>query len=308
LTPQGGIWSEHLIEVDPTNDAIVWEWHAWDHLIDVGVAASSQPTRIDPNAGVKSTEVDWLHINSVRYNAALDQIAVSVHNVNELWIIDHSTTKDEAKSHKGGKQGRGGDLLYRWGNAANYGGSNANLFSGQHDVEWIPDGLPGAGHILIFDNGLSRNYSRVVEIQQPVNADGSYTFVNGTYGPDTLLWEYRASPENSFRAANTSGSQRLPSGNTMITDGPGGRIFEVTTKGDTVWEYFAKATDGQKGQVFRAERYEGTFAGFAGKKLTAGGPVAFAAVGSGGGGKGDGGLKGDGGKGDGGLKGDGGGP
>ncbi len=295
LTNQAGIWADHIIEVDPKTSSIVWEWHEWDHLLDSGAKPSAQPMRIDPNAQAKAATIDWTHFNSIRYNAALDQIAVSVHNLNELFVIDHSTTTAEAKGHTAGKRGRGGDLLYRWGNPANYGGTTtgSTALSGQHDVEWIPDGLSGAGHFLIFDNGFSRSYSRVIEIVQPVQADGSYSFVNNAYGPDSVLWEYKANPQTSFYASHISGSQRLANGNTQITDGPDGRLFEVTPAGATVWEYQIKNKAGMSADTFRSERYESDFVGFKGKTLVAGGPVQFDAT-SVGGGK-DGGTKNDGG-------------
>ncbi len=304
LTNQTGIWVDHIIEVDPKTDAIVWEWHEWDHLVDSGSKPSAQPMRIDPNAEAKAGTIDWSHFNSIRYNAALDQIVVSAHNLNEFFVIDHSTTTAEAKGHSGGKRGQGGDLLYRWGNAANYGGTNAGStgLSGQHDVEWIPDGLQGAGHFLIFDNGFSRSYSRVIEIVQPVQADGSYAFVNNVYGPDSVLWEYKANPQTSFYASHISGSQRLVSGNTQITDGPSGHLFEVTPAGATVWEYQLKSKSGGGAETFRSERYESDFSGLKGKSLVAGGPVEF--EGAGGAGK-DGGTKLDAGGKDGGPKGDG---
>ncbi|MGC8644373.1 MAG: hypothetical protein ACP5XB_31305, partial [Isosphaeraceae bacterium] len=50
----------------------------------------------------------------------LDQILLSVHSFSEIWIIDHGTTTAEAATHKGGRSGKGGDLLYRWGNPQAY--------------------------------------------------------------------------------------------------------------------------------------------------------------------------------------------
>ena len=118
------------------------------------------------------------------YNADLDQIAVSVWTFSEFWIIDHSTTTAEAASHKGGRSGKGGDLLYRWGNPRAYrAGTKADqkLFR-QHNAHWIPKGLPGAGHMLVFNNGGDRpggSYSSVDEIVLPVDAQGRYALQAG---------------------------------------------------------------------------------------------------------------------------------
>ena len=76
-----------------------------------------------------------------------------------------------------------------------------------------------------------------------------------------------------------SGAQRLPNGDTLITDGPDGRIFEITKKGDTVWAYqnaFAAqapvitAPNGfviRPERLFRAYRYSPSYAGLKGKGL-----------------------------------------
>src|SRR5262245_64845235 len=61
-------------------------------------------------------QTDWLHVNSVAYNADLDQIMLSVFEFSEIWVIDHGPKTSEAGSHEGGKYGKGGALLYRWGN------------------------------------------------------------------------------------------------------------------------------------------------------------------------------------------------
>jgi len=246
---------DHIIEVQPTGPttgAIVWEWHAWDHLIqdydaskaNYGVVAD-HPELIDLNFGVLPDiqGVDWLHTNSVDYNAEFDQILLSVHHFNEIWIIDHSTTTAEAAGHNGGRSGKGGDLLYRWGNPRAYRAGNLSdqqLF-GQHDASWIATDCPGAGNILVFNNGAGRPgepYSSVVELVPPVNASGQYTLVPGSaYDPAHPVWYYMADPPGSFYASYISGAQRLPNGDTLICDGDAGRFFEVTMEKETVWEY-----------------------------------------------------------------------
>ncbi len=265
LIPQEqALWVDHLIEVDPNTNAIVWEWHIWDHLVqdhdpnkpNYGVVAD-HPDRIDLNYVPGRVEADWNHINSVDYNPELDQILLSVHSFNEIWIIEHTS----------------GDLVYRWGNPQAYGGAGAQQLYAQHDAQWIPSGLPGEGNILIFNNGSrqTRAYSSVDEITPPLDDAGSYV----GYGPDIPVWSYM--DPAAFYGENISGAQRLPNGNTLICEGPSGRFFEVTAAGEIVWEYINPAASqtpqGTQNSVFRAERYATDFPGLAGKDLTATGPI-----------------------------------
>jgi Arylsulfotransferase (ASST) len=195
---------------------------------------------------------DWIHGNAVAYNAQLDQVVLSAREFNEIWIIDHSTTTAEAAGHKGGKHGKGGDLLYRWGNPQAYRTGTAKdqrLFS-QHDAHWIPDGLPGAGHLLVFNNGSRRpdgNYSSSDEIVPPVNVDGEYQRKPGNaFGPESAVWSYSAADKQEFFAPFMAGSQRMPNGDTLICTGFGGVVFEVNPDKKIVWRYVnpAKATSG----------------------------------------------------------------
>ena len=271
LLEDGALWPDSIIEVAPTGPAtgrIVWEWHVWDHLIqdydpqkkNYGVVAD-HPGRIDINFTMNG-HADWTHFNSIDYNPALDQILISVHNFSEIWVIDHSTTTAQAASARGGNSGRGGELLYRWGNPEAYGAGTSfdqRLFH-QHDAEWIRPGLPGQGNILIFNNGLGRpggDYSSIEEITPPVDNLGTYAYSQGSaYGPQTVVWQYTARTPTRFYATNISGQQRLANGNTLICSGPQGYFFEVTPAGQTVWEYeYGDA-------VFKIERYPLDYPGF----------------------------------------------
>ncbi|MCP3942397.1 MAG: PKD domain-containing protein [Desulfobacteraceae bacterium] len=270
LLSEGELWPDKIIEVDPNTDNIVWEWHVWDHLIqdhdaskpNYGVVAD-HPERINLNhvnnpAGV----ADWNHTNSVDYNEEFDQIILSVHGFGEFWVIDHSTTTAEAGSHSGGNYGKGGDILYRWGNPSTYGAAGDREFFGQHDAQWIESDLPGAGNILVFNNGQGRpegNYSTVEEIIPDVNADGSYPIpIGGAFGPESQEWVYMAPDPTDFYAQMISGAQRLSNGNTLICQGPIGYIFEVTDDGTIVWTY--QNIDGTS--VFRAYKYPYDYSGF----------------------------------------------
>lgn len=274
LLSEGELWPDHIIEVQPTGSSggeIVWEWHAVDHLVqdhdpqqaNYGNVAE-HPELIDVNFVSGRAGADWTHINSIDYNAELDQILLSVRGFNEIWVIDHSTTTEEAAGHTGGRSGRGGDLLYRWGNPQTYDAGTAGdqALYGQHDAEWIADNLPGEDNILVFNNGNGRDYSSVDEIAPPVQPDGCYGIEPGSaYAPDGLVWTYTADPAGEFYADHISGSQRLANGNTLITDGTGGALFEVTREGEVVWEHEVG------GEIFRADRYAPEYPGFDGTPL-----------------------------------------
>ncbi len=185
----------------------------------------------------------------------------------EIWIVDHSTTTEEAAGHTGGAGAKGGDLLYRWGNPQAYdaGTTDDQMLFVPHDAEWIEAGYPGEGNIAIFNNGDGRpdgDYSSVDEITPPLQLDGSYTLTTGlAYGPDRLAWTYTADNPTDFYAQNISGQQRLSNGNTLICDGPNAHFFEISETGETVWEYR------YTGAVFRVERYIPGYAGFDGTPL-----------------------------------------
>lgn len=300
LLSPAGLWPEHIVELEPleNNEAnIVWEWYLWDHLIQSFDPAkdnfgeiAAHPELVDINfaavaGGTNSS--DWIHGNSIDYNATLDQIMISSRNFNEIWVIDHSTTTAEAASHTGGNSGRGGDLLYRWGNPAAYqrGAPEDRQLFNQHDAHWIPEGLPGAGEIMVFNNGIGRtpSYSTVDQWAPPVDADGNYGLVSGeAYGPASFSWTYEAENPSSFFSPRISGAQRLPNGNTLICEGIDGRFFEVSQNGSLAWEYVNPVGfNGPTVQgdvpfgvdVFRAYRFSATESALAGFDLAAGAPI-----------------------------------
>jgi hypothetical protein len=216
---------------------------------------------------------DWTHFNSVAYNADLDQIMISVHSFSEIWIIDHSTTPAEAASSKGGRYGKGGDLLYRYGNPRAYrSGTNVDQrFFRQHNAHWIEKGLPGEGHVLIFNNGLNRpdgQYSSVDEVVLPVLPDGSYEREPELpFTPPETVWTYTAPKKTDFFDPFISSAQRLPNGNTLVCSGTKSIVFEVTPDKETVWKLsnpntglngFLRTIIGKNalaGGLFRAYRY-----------------------------------------------------
>ncbi len=206
-------------------------------------SGSGDSSRPAPFQGRPDTNPDWTHFNAVAYDPELDQIVVSVHAFSEIWIIDHSTTTAEAASHKGGKSGKGGDLLYRWGNPRAYrNGSKMDqrLFN-QHNAHWITPGPDGERHMLVFNNGSGRpggDSSSVDEIVLPVDSQGNYAHnPRGPFGPTEPDWTYSPPKKSSFYSFLISGAQRLPNGNTLICSGVNGLVFELTSGEEVVWKY-----------------------------------------------------------------------
>lgn len=288
----GCLWPEMILELKPKglNDAeIIWQWKLWDHLVQSHDPSKNNFGRPDQHREkvdlnyIDRPIADWIHCNSIDYSPQLDQIMLCGRTFDELWVIDHSTTTAEAATGQGGTSGQGGDLLYRWGNPFTYFAGtpfDQKLF-GQHDPHWIPQGLPGAGRVLVFNNGSDRDerpFSTVDELQTPRDSSGQYLSLDGApFGPEKLTWRYEAG--NQLYSQRVSGSQRLPNGNTLICEGETGRVFEVTTAGQVVWDY--ENVLGQKpalqppaaGQslggvaMFRAYRYSPDHPAFSGRKL-----------------------------------------
>ncbi len=328
-----GLWPDSLIEIRPTGESggeIVWEWHAWDHLVQdfdpskPGYdSVAEHPERIDINADHRAepplteeerrrrreTEAqmrelgyvggedeekeeeaaaapaedekqdpDWLHTNAVRHLPAHDLVVLSTPELCELWVIDHSTTTEEAAGHSGGRWGRGGDLLWRWGNPRNYGaGTDADRrLDYQHDPTWITGTSAADLRLLVFDNGMRRETkdSRVEELLLPFDPRRGFAREAGApFGPKEPVWSY-ADPEK-FYSAFISGAQRLPNGNTLICAGAPGRVFEVTAAGEIVWDYWNPhggdiEPSGQGGRapphaLFRATRIAPDHPGIAGR-------------------------------------------
>jgi len=243
------VWSEKVVEIQPIGTdsaAIIWEWRLWDHIIqdfnstanNFGVVGQN-PQLVDLNyINNNGRSRDYFHANGLDYNPTLDQIIISVRNYDEFWIIDHSTTTAEAATNAGGNVGMGGDILYRWGNPETYqqGTINDKKLFGQHHPNWIPAGDRDAGKIMVFNNGFNApiQTSKVQIINPPVLSNGGYTkSANVAFGPTTVDWSYDLPVFVDF----VSGAYRMENGNTFITSGPDGHLYELDDRDTVVWEY-----------------------------------------------------------------------
>lgn len=197
----------------------------------------------DAPQGGREGGPDWLHTNGIDHHAEYDLIVLSVPRLGELWVIDHSTTTAEAAGSSGGRWGKGGDLLWRWGNPRTYGaGSDADqrLFF-QHDPTWLPGKAPGELRLLVYNNGQGRPdgaYSTVEELVLPFHPEAGFWREEGwPFEPTEPDWVYE--DQERFYSGFISGAQRLENGNTLICQGADGRVFEVTPSGEIVWDYLS---------------------------------------------------------------------
>lgn len=231
---QPKVLDDAIYEVTPKGE-VAWRWVASEHLDELGftpeqlklVKASPSPDYLHINDMKPVGPNHWYEAGDQRF--APDNIIVDSRNANVVIIIDKKT----------------GHVVWRLG--PNFdpvkpaaGGAQAprpvDQLSGQHDAQIIPEGLPGAGDLLVFDNQGEAGYppvalgvatgSRVLEID-PVAR--------------TIVWSYSAEASDragwSFYSSFISDARRLPNGNTFIDEGVNGRFFQVTPSGEIVWEY-----------------------------------------------------------------------
>lgn len=236
------VYPEAVIEVDPVTDEIVWEWHAWDHLVqeaDPGAAnfgvVADHPEKIDlnyvPREGTWHSENgDIMHANGLAYDPVNDLVLISVNFYSEVWVIDHSTTTAEAAGDTGGNYGKGGDLVYRFGNPDAYGNTGSRLFYNNHHPNLHAGGQ--SGKLLIFSNGGELEQSTVYELQLPANME----LRAGADNEPEVLWSFT---HPDLYAPRVSGADYLPNGNILITEGDYG-LWEVTRDEEVVWRFEAE--------------------------------------------------------------------
>jgi hypothetical protein len=248
------MWPDKIVEIQPSGTSggtVVWEWHAWDHLIqdhdaskdNYGIVAN-HPELL--NINYKNSK-DWLHMNGVDYNEALDQITFSSHTLNEIYVIDHSTSAAEAAGHTGGNSGKGGDLLYRWGNPPAYQATGTADFNVVHDAHWVPMSSPRFPNSLAgYNNKGGAGGKTCVDIINPPYNGYNYLYTPGSaYSPSTYNWRHTYTGNQSQDNGN---SQQLPNGNTLICIGMSGYIYEIDSNQNTVW---TKSVGGTIAQSFR---------------------------------------------------------
>ena len=294
LLEGGELWSDKLIELQPNGDGganVVWEWRAWDHLIqdfdsskaNYGVVADNQH-RIDVNHGsIGNQPRDWHHMNAVDYFPFYDtagQIIMSVPTFNEVWVIWHDYQFSD-------------DLIWRWGNPQAYqrGDSTDQKLFYQHDIHWgnglgVNPGNPDFTKFFVFNNRVpnadTTGTHSEAAIISPIfdEYDGGYEFntTTGRWGPEDFQWTYT---QPGLASSGLSSFQRLGNGSNLICSGRTGEIFEITSDDELAWEYRTPLLQGapveqgtelqlNNNLTFRAERYPAQFPAFTGQDLSSG--------------------------------------
>ncbi len=221
-------------EVNSDGD-IVWSWAASDHIDEIGfspeelklVKASKSPDYLHVNNLKPVGPNHWFNEGDQRF--APDNLIFDSRTANFIAIIDRKTRKivwtlgphfpQIAETASGVKVPRPVDQI-----------------SGQHDAQIIPEGLPGAGNLLVFDNQGDGGYPHA-----PLTVTGGSRVLEIDPVTKQIIWQYTGSnsgnPGWSFRSTHISNARRLPNGNTFIAEGQIGRFFQVTPSGEIVWEY-----------------------------------------------------------------------
>jgi len=228
-----------IYEVDSNSNLTGFEWHSNDHYDEMGFDIISKIGLYLCPAGQ-----GWLHLNTCAevgnnkwYQQGYEQfspenIITCSRHANLIFIINKTTGKIDWKI---------GPNYYKDPD------KKLGQIIGPHCAHIIPEGLPGEGNMLIFDNGgfagyglfgglfnfpkrYYRNYSRIIEFN-PITLD--------------IVWEYTEIKDQNFSLGNKenffswiiSSVQRLPNGNTLIVEGTTGRIFEVNNEKEILWKY-----------------------------------------------------------------------
>lgn len=281
---------DKIVELQPVgidSANIIWEWKFIDHFIqdfdstkaNFGVVENA-PELVDLNFDNTFTS-DFTHCNAMDYNSSLDQILLSPRNLNEIYIIDHSTTTAEAAGHTGGNSNMGGDLLWRWGNPQVYrqGGALDQKLFYQHDAKWVQPGYLDIGKISVFNNyGDTSNSFSSIHLIKPALVNGIYTKASNKFNPVNFDWSWNGSIFGSpVFETKKSGVQSLDNGNMLICETGISRFSEITKNGTLVWSYLNPSGSGIANQydiitgsnsIFRAEKYPLNYPGFSGQNLT----------------------------------------
>lgn len=290
---EGALWPEAIYEYELLDNGIlnmVWSWHSWDHVVqnfdntkpNFG-DPNSERGKFDLNYSISGGKADFMHSNSIDYNPNTDEIIMSVKAFDEVWVIDHSTTEIEAATDTGGNYGRGGEIIYRWGNPSTYNPSvdtTKIFFHGQHDARWLLNENYPERSFTVFNNLVGSDFSSYDLVFPEINVLDEYVMAAEYFLPDTTAWHYTKQTPQEMYSPRISGGQILDNGHFLICSGNQGYFSEIDSLGNIYWEYYSPVnpngildqnfTGNASTHVFRANYYPVDFEGFVGKDMTPG--------------------------------------
>ena len=202
------------IEEVTQDGEVVWSWHAHKHL-DTSSCGWKGCGRKFEQKQIRGGLVDWTHGNAAtvlppnKWFKSGDKrfkpgnILFLPRNWWTVFLIDRDS----------------GKVVWEF-EGKHDGDPKKGLIRG-HEVYMIPEGHPGEGNLLFFDNGQEnlRHYSIGREINPSTKE---------------IVWEYK--PGKEFFSKSAGSLQRMPNGNTFISQDQSGRLFEVTADKEIVWE------------------------------------------------------------------------
>lgn len=202
--------ADGVLEVDQQGN-IVWEWNAYEHL-DLNSCGKLDCTTFLGRKYTKERLADWTHMNTVDVlppNKWFEQgdtrfrpgnVIITARNLSTIYIIDRETKK----------------IVWK------YSGDYKGGLGAPHEAHMIEKGLPGAGNILIFDNGPTSHPGQTFALEvNPTSKEAVWIYDNG----------------RNFLSPTRGSLQRLPNGNTLLSEDEGSRVFEVTPDKRIVWEF-----------------------------------------------------------------------
>ena len=212
------------------NGKNVGKWSTFENRLQLSKFHPASPLDIPRNpeaekAREESTRYDYYHLNAIQVlpdtplgrkdkRFQRGNLLLCFRNINMIAILDRDSWNVE----------------WTWG-------------TGTLDFPHMPRMLRN-GHILVFDNGTHRKYSRVLELEP-------------TSG--RIVWQYKGHPPESFFSAWRGSNQRLPNGNTLICDSENGHAFEITSEGKIVWDFWnPEIRDSRRKRIYRIERLPST--------------------------------------------------
>lgn len=248
---EGGfdIYPEAIIEMNPLTEEVVWEWHMTDHLVqdhddtksNYGVVADN-PNKININYNSSQTDGDITHANGLTYDEENDLLYMTVNFYSEVWVIDHSTTTAEAATGSGGNFGHGGDLIYRWGNPETYDNTAGETVLNRVHYPNLLD----SGNVLVYANQVDQGQSEAIEFELPTSLE----LIPGADNEPEIVWGFTHA---DLYSNIVSSAVRMDNGNTLITEGTEGTLWEVTSTGEVVSQQEVSDTSVWRTYVFYSD-------------------------------------------------------